>query len=77
MGGRIQLKFGIKGVPPEGIRTEKFVCFCSGSVQLHKNGIFFYFCKMHTWLLCAPGILDCTTHDTLECVLIGLVLRDC
>jgi len=46
---------------PEGIRTENFVCFCSGSVelQMRENGIFFTRCKS---LSRAPGFLFRTTH---------------
>ena len=49
--------------------TEKFVCFCLGSVELQmcEKWHFLYSCKIHTCLL-HPGFLG--LHDTLPCVLI-------
>ena len=56
---------------PEGIHTENFVCFCSGSVelQMRENGVFFTPVKYTLGLSCASDFLGCL-HDKLPCVLI-------
>ena len=50
---------------PEGIHTENFVCFCSGSaeLQMHENGVFFTPVK-YTFVCCAPQVSWAARHTT-------------
>ena len=51
---------------PEGIPTENFVCFCSGSaeLQMRENGIFFTPVK-YTLVCRAPQVSWAARHTTV------------
>ena len=53
---------------PEGIHTENFVCFCSGSVelQMHENGIFFTPVKYT--LVCRASLVSWAARHTTVCL---------
>jgi len=51
---------------PEGIHTENFVCFCSGSaeLQMRENGVFFTPVK-YTLACRAPQVSWAARHTTV------------
>ena len=64
--GRIHLKFGIGGAPLRGNSHRKFVCFCSGSVelQMRENGVFVTTVK-YTLVCRVPRVSWAAQHTTV------------